>query len=74
MDLTGHRRPDMRCPARRSELSSVWSLTLLGCAFFPVLVHRPAAALQISSPHSVPFMPLLLVSFTVTCLRRDFHP
>ena len=49
-------------------------LALLGSAFYPVLVHRLAASLRASSPHSVTLMQLRFASLAVICLRRDFHP
>src|SRR5512133_901017 len=49
-------------------------LALLGSAFYPVLVHRLAASLHASSPHSVALMQLRFASFAVINLRRDFHP
>src|SRR5487761_2369436 len=49
-------------------------LALLGSAFYPVLVHRLAASLHASSPHSVTLMQLRFASFAVINLRRDFHP
>src|ERR1019366_5052838 len=50
------------------------SLALPGSALYPVLVHRPAASLHASSPHSVALMQLRFASLAVTCLRRGFHP
>jgi len=52
----------------------VCPLALLGTAFYPVLVHRPAASLHASSPHSVTLMQLRFASLAVTCSRRDLHP
>ena len=49
-------------------------LALLGNAFYPVLVHRLAASLHASSPHSVTLMQLRFTSFAVINLRWDFHP
>ena len=49
-------------------------LALLGSAFYPVLVHRLAASLHASFPHSVALMQLRFASFVVINLRRDFHP
>ena len=49
-------------------------LALLGSAFYPVLVHRLAASLHASSPHSVTLMQLRFASFAVINLRWDFHP
>jgi len=49
-------------------------LALLGNAFYPVLVHRLAASLHASSPHSVTLMQLRFASFAVINLRWDLHP
>jgi len=49
-------------------------LAQLGNAFYPVLVHRLAASLHASSPHSVAFMQLRFASFAVINLRQDLHP
>ena len=49
-------------------------LALLGSAFYPVLVHRLAASLHASFPHSVTLMQLRFTSFAVISLRRDLHP
>ena len=49
-------------------------LALLGNAFYPVLVHRLAASLHASSPHSVALVQLRFASFAVINLRRDLHP
>ena len=49
-------------------------LALVGTAFYPVLVHRPAVSLHASSPRSVALMQLRFASFAVTSLRRDSHP
>src|SRR5580700_8310721 len=38
-------------------------LALVGCAFYPVLVHRPAASLHASFPHSVALVQLRFASF-----------
>ena len=43
-------------------------LALFGSAFYPVLVHRPAASIHASSPHSVALMQLRFTSLTVTSL------
>jgi hypothetical protein len=48
-------------------------LALLGSAFYPVLVHRLAAALHASSPHSVALMQLRFASLVVINLREDLH-
>src|ERR1700756_4775975 len=49
-------------------------LALVGNAFYPVLVHRPAASLHASSPHSVTLMQLRFTSLVVINSRWDFHP
>src|ERR1700748_907763 len=49
-------------------------LALVSIAFYPVLVHRPAASLHASSPHSVTLMQLRFASFVVINSRWDFHP
>ena len=49
-------------------------LALVGNAFYPVLVHRPAASLHASSPHSVALMQLRFASLVVINSRWDFHP
>ena len=48
-------------------------LALVGNAFYPVLVHRLAASLHASSPHSVALMQLRFTSLTVTSSREDLH-
>jgi hypothetical protein len=48
-------------------------LALLGTASYPVLVHRPAASLRASSPHSVALMQLRFASFAVVSLWKDLH-
>ncbi len=49
-------------------------LALLGNAFYAVLVHRLAAALHASFPHSVALMQLRFTSLAVVSSRRDLHP
>ncbi len=49
-------------------------LALVGSAFYPVLVHRPAASLHASSPHSVTLMLLRFASLVVINSRWDLHP
>jgi hypothetical protein len=46
---------------------------LLDSASYPVLVHRLAASLHASFPHSVALMQLRFTSFAVINLREDFH-
>ena len=53
----GHKSFAVACP-----------LALVGTAFDPVLVHRPAASLHASSPHSVTLMQLRFAPLTVTSL------
>ena len=52
----------------------VCPLALLGNAFYPVLIHRRAASIHASFPHSVARMQLRFTSLAVTSLRRDSHP
>jgi hypothetical protein len=49
-------------------------LALVGNAFYPVLVHQPAASLHASSPHSVALMQLRFASLVVINSRWDLHP
>src|SRR5512140_161496 len=49
-------------------------LALLGNAFYPILVHRLAASLHASFPHSVALLPSRFTSFAVLHLRRHLHP
>ena len=49
-------------------------LALPGNAFYPILVHRLAASLHASFPHSVTLMQLRFTSLVVTNSRRDLHP
>src|SRR6266446_2761735 len=49
-------------------------LALVRNAFYPVLVHRPAASLHASFPHSVALMQLRFTSLVVINSRWDFHP
>jgi hypothetical protein len=48
-------------------------LALLGNAFYAILVHRLAALLCASFPHSVTLMQLRFASFAVINLREYFH-
>ncbi|KQV56469.1 hypothetical protein ASC95_28970 [Pelomonas sp. Root1217] len=67
--------PDLRRLTFDHESFAVFGpLALVGTAFYPVLVHRLAASLHASSPHSVALMQLRFASFVVTNLRRDLHP
>ena len=56
----------LRFPFVRLSLSRA-----VGTASYPVLVHRPAASIHASSPHSVSLMQLRFTPLTVTSLRRD---
>ena len=49
-------------------------LALVGNAFYPVLVHRPAASLHASSPQSVALLQLRFTSLVVINSRWDLHP
>jgi hypothetical protein len=51
-----------------------YPLALLGSAFYPILVQRPAVSLHASSPQSVTLPQLRFASFAVINLRRDLHP
>jgi hypothetical protein len=59
----GHKSFAVACP-----------LALVGTAFYPILVHRPAVSIHASSPHSVALMQLRFTSLIVTNSRRDLHP
>ena len=48
-------------------------LALVGTAFYPVLVHRPAGSLHASSPRSVALTQLRFASLAVIN-SEDFHP
>ena len=48
-------------------------LALLDSAFYAVLVHRLAASLHASSPHSVTLVQLRFASLAVINLREDLH-
>ena len=61
-------------PLGHESFAVLCPLALVGTAFYPVLVHRPAASLHASSPHSVALMQLRFASLAVTSLRRDLHP
>ena len=50
------------------SFAAICPLTLIGTAFYPVLVHRPTAAIHASSPHSVALVQLRFTSLTVTSL------
>jgi hypothetical protein len=57
-------------PLGHKSFAVLGPLALVGCAFYPALVHRPAA----SSPHPVTLMQLRFASLAVTSSQRDFHP
>jgi hypothetical protein len=61
-------------PLDHESLAVSCPLALVGNAFYPVLVHRPAASLHASSPHSVTLMQLRFASLVVINSRWDFHP
>src|ERR1700760_3383054 len=61
-------------PLDHESLAVSCPLALVGNAFYPVLVHRPAASLHPSSPHSVTLMQLRFASLAVLNLRWDLHP
>jgi hypothetical protein len=66
--------PDLRHQSLDHESFAVpCPLALLGSAFYPVLVHRLAASLHASSPHSVTLMQLRFTSFAVINSREDLH-
>lgn len=48
-------------------------LALIGVAFYPVLVHRLAVSLHVSSPRSVALPQLRFASLAVVSLREDLH-
>jgi hypothetical protein len=55
-------------------LAGISPLALVDFALYSVLVHRLAASLHASSPHSVALMQLRFTSFAVVGLQRDLHP
>jgi len=61
-------------PLDHESFAVVGPLALVGNAFYPVLVHRPAASLHASFPHSVALMQLRFTSLVVINSRWDFHP
>ena len=66
--------PDLRRLTLDHESFAVHCpLALVGTAFYPILVHRLAASLHASSPHSVALMQWRFASFAVINLREDFH-
>ena len=68
------RPPDLRRLILDHEsFAEFGPLALIGTALYPVLVHRPAASLPASSPHSVALMQLRFTSFAVVSSWEDFH-
>src|SRR6266542_4025544 len=61
-------------PLDHESFAAIGPLALVGNAFYPVLVHRPAASLHASSPHSVTLMQLRFASLVVINSRWDLHP
>src|ERR1700736_3469267 len=61
-------------PIDHESFAVLGPLALVGNAFYPVLVHRPAASLHASSPHSVALMQLRFPSLAVINSRWDLHP
>ena len=55
-------------PLGHESFAVTCPLALVGNAFYPVLVHRPAASIHASSPHSVALMQLRFTSLAVTSL------
>ena len=67
--------PDLRQPSfDHKSFADSCPIALATNAFYPVLVHRLAASLHASSPHSVTLMQLRFASFAVINLRWDLHP
>src|SRR6266567_4925541 len=61
-------------PLDHESFAVIGPLALVSTAFYPVLVHRPAASLHASLPHSVALMQLRFTSLVVINSRWDFHP
>ena len=61
-------------PVDHESFAVIGPLALVGNAFYPVLVHRPAASLHASFPHSVTLMQLRFASLVVINSRWDLHP
>ena len=61
-------------PLGHESFAVLSPLALVHSAFYPVLVHRPAASLHASSPHSVTLMQLRFTSLAVTSSWWDSHP
>jgi len=55
-------------PLGHNNFAVTCPLALVGSAFYPVLVHRPATSLHASSPHAVTLVQLHFASLTVTSL------
>ena len=68
------RPPDLRClTLDHGSFAAFCPLAPVGLAFYPVLVHRPAASLHASSPRSITLTQLRFASFAMVCLREDLH-
>jgi hypothetical protein len=61
-------------PLDHESFAVTGPLALVGSAFYPVLVHRPAASLRAFSPQSVALMQLRFASLVVINSRWDLHP
>jgi len=61
-------------PLDHESFAVIGPLALVSTAFYPVLVHRPAASLHASFPHSVALMQLRFASLVVINSRWDLHP
>ena len=55
-------------PLGHKSFAASCPLALVGTAFYPVLVHRPADSIHAFSPHSVALMQLRFTSLAVTSL------
>ncbi len=68
------RPPDLRrLTFDHKSFAESCPLALIGTAFYPVLVHRPAVSLHASSPRSVTLPQLRFASLAVVSSREDFH-
>jgi len=66
--------PDLRRLILDHESFAVYGpLTLIGIAFYPVLVHRLTVSLHASFPRSVTLTQLRFTSFAVVNSREDLH-
>src|SRR6266702_4849318 len=61
-------------PLDHESFAVIGPLALVSTAFYPVLVHRPAASLHASFPHSVALMQLRFTSLVVINSRWNLHP